>query len=77
MFAVRAYKTVNGKKYYSDYTPVSATTKADFRTYTIQYGDTLSAIARKYNTTVDAIMKLNQITNANLLKVGQVLKIPA
>ena len=44
-------------------------------TYTVQPGDTLYAIARKYNTTVDAIKNVNNLTS-NTLSVGQVLKIP-
>ena len=44
-------------------------------TYTVKKGDTLSAIAKKYNTTVDALVKLNNIKNANLIYVGQVLTI--
>ena len=31
--------------------------------YTVKYGDTLTAIARKYNVTVDSIVSLNQIAN--------------
>ena len=44
-------------------------------TYTVKKGDTLSAIAKKYKTTVSAIAKKNGIKNVNLIKVGQVLKI--
>lgn len=44
-------------------------------TYTVKSGDTLSAIAKKYNTTVDSLVKKNNIKNKNLIKVGQVLKI--
>ena len=44
-------------------------------TYTVQKGDTLTAIAKKYNTTVNAIAKLNNIPNVNLIYVGQVLVI--
>ena len=43
--------------------------------YTVVSGDTLSKIARKYNTTVDAIKKLNYLTTDNL-KIGQVIRIP-
>lgn len=43
--------------------------------YTVKAGDTLSAIALKYNTTVDNICKLNNISNPNKIYVGQVLKI--
>lgn len=40
--------------------------------YTVQRGDTLSSIARKYGTTVSAIQKLNSslIKNVNLIYVG-------
>ncbi|WP_082131139.1 LysM peptidoglycan-binding domain-containing protein [Geobacillus sp. T6] len=55
---------------------VSATqTKATPQTYTIQKGDTLSKIAKKYNTTVDALQKLNRIRNPNLIHVGQKLRV--
>lgn len=49
--------------------------KAKTTYYTVQRGDTLSAIARRYNTTVTKIVKDNGIQNANLIYVGQVLKI--
>jgi lysozyme len=40
--------------------------------YTVQRGDTLSGIAKKYGTTVSAIQKLNSslIKNVNLIQVG-------
>ena len=44
-------------------------------TYVIRKGDTLSAIAKKYNTTVSQLVKDNGITNANLIYPGQILKI--
>jgi len=43
--------------------------------YTVQKGDTLYKIAQKYNTTIDAIMKINYFTNSNLT-IGQVIRIP-
>ena len=43
--------------------------------YIVQKGDSLWNIARKYNTTVEEIKKLNNLTT-NLLSVGQILKIP-
>jgi len=46
--------------------------------YYAQSGDTLRKIAAKFNTTVDAILKANpQITNPNLIYVGQAISIPA
>ncbi len=46
------------------------------RTYTVKSGDTLYAIAIKFNTTVAAIATYNNITNPNSISVGQVLNIP-
>lgn len=45
-------------------------------TYTVVRGDTLSAIAKKYGTTVPKIAELNGIDKPNLIRVGQRLKIP-
>jgi peptidoglycan endopeptidase LytE len=45
--------------------------------YYAQRGDTLRKIAAKFNTTVDAILKVNpRITNPNLIYVGQAISIP-
>ena len=41
----------------------------------VQVGDTLYSIAKKYNTTVDRIKSLNNLTS-NTLSIGQILKIP-
>ena len=45
------------------------------KTYIVQSGDTLTSIAKKFNTTVDKIALLNNITNPNLIYPGQILKI--
>lgn len=44
--------------------------------YTVRPGDTLYSIARRYNTTVARIAQANNIRNINLIRVGQVLRIP-
>ena len=54
--------------------PGSSATSTD--TYTVKSGDTLYAIANKYNTTVDALKSLNNLTS-NTLSIGQTLKIPS
>ena len=44
--------------------------------YTVKKGDTLSAIAKKYNVTVEALVASNSIKNKDVIFIGQVLKIP-
>ena len=44
--------------------------------YTVHSGDTLSAIATRYHTSVSALAKLNHISNPNRISVGQVIKLP-
>ncbi len=44
--------------------------------YTIQRGDTLTSIARRYNTTVDELARLNNIQNPNRIYAGETLLIP-
>lgn len=44
-------------------------------TYTVKKGDTLTAIARKYSTTVSNLVKLNDISNPDYIVVGQVLRL--
>ena len=43
--------------------------------YQVQQGDSLSAIAKKYQCTVDDLMRWNNIKNPNIITVGQQLKI--
>lgn len=45
-------------------------------TYTVQKGDTLSAIANHYGVSVDEIAHTNQLTDTNKIAVGQILKMP-
>jgi len=46
------------------------------KTYTVKPGDTLTGIASRFGTTSKILMDLNSITNANLIKIGQILKLP-
>ena len=45
------------------------------KTYKVKSGDTLSGIAVKFKTTVKKLQQLNNISNPNLIKVGQTLTI--
>jgi len=44
-------------------------------TYTVKKGDNLTKIAKANNTTVAKLVELNEIKNANLISVGQILKV--
>jgi len=46
------------------------------RTYTIKSGDSLSGIAARFGTTTRKLMNLNDITDANRIRIGQVIKLP-
>lgn len=50
-------------------------TDTGYTEYVVRSGDTLWLLAQRYNTTVDAIKKLNNLTDDNL-SIGQVLRIP-
>ena len=73
----------NGKNGYKKTTTTTTTTKPTTTKpktetavyYTVKSGDTLSGIAKKYNTSVSALVKLNNIANPNLIFVGQKIRI--
>ncbi|HFU4218057.1 TPA: LysM domain-containing protein [Streptococcus suis] len=44
-------------------------------TYTVQSGDSLSAIASKYNTSVEKLAEQNNISDPNLIHVGQAIEV--
>ena len=50
--------------------------KSSGKTHRVVSGDTLSKIATKYNTTVNAIVNLNGIKDKNIIRVGQIIIIP-
>ena len=47
----------------------------NYTSYTVVSGDTLYSIAKRFNTSVDKIKSLNNLTS-NVLSIGQILKIP-
>lgn len=58
------------------YAKIDAARRVTFRRHTIRQGETLSEIARKHGTGIDAIMKMNHLASARKLRVGQDLVIP-
>ncbi len=60
--------------------PAPKAAKADekpkYKTYTVKSGDTLSGIGAKFGVSYQAIAKLNQIKNPDLIFPGQKFKIP-
>ena len=58
-----------------DIRSVGATAQATNTMYEVQGGDTLSGIAKKFNTTVKKLQELNGIKDANKIYAGQKIKI--
>ncbi len=48
----------------------------DARQVVVQPGDSLSLLGQKYGVSVSALMEFNGLTNPDLIRVGQVLKLP-
>ena len=51
-------------------------TKPTYINYIIENGDTLSAIAKRYNTTVSKLAEINAIKDVNKIYMGQLLRVP-
>lgn len=58
------------------YQTAAAQPSPELPVYIVQSGDTLSIIAQRFSTTVDDLIKVNNLTNPNILSVGTELKIP-
>jgi murein DD-endopeptidase MepM/ murein hydrolase activator NlpD len=71
-----AYAGLEGKEYVDESFPMEITQIFSSTPYTVKSGDTVSQIAKNNKVSMDAIIALNNITNARLLTVGKVLKIP-
>lgn len=56
--------------------PTATLDPANQQIYTIQSGDSLSAVADRFGTTLDAIVKANELSDPNVVYVGQRLIIP-
>jgi LysM repeat protein len=79
---VKVYVRVNymvQKKFLVDVYPVEGEVpkkRASITIYVVQSGDTLWKIAKKYNTTIQEIARVNAIEDPNVVKVSQKLIIP-
>lgn len=51
-------------------------TASNTTTHTVRNGETLSGIALQHRTTVAELQRLNNISNPNLIRIGQVLRLP-
>jgi LysM repeat protein len=59
-----------------EYAPETAPSSEPVFRYTVQRGDTMSAVARKYGLTIKDLVEANDIINPNLIFPGQKLVIP-
>lgn len=55
--------------------PESTNESSDMTTYIVQRGDSLWSIANKFNTTIDELKMINNLSS-NTLQIGQILKLP-
>ena len=81
--SVQRKRAEYGQKYYDKYVGGTTSTEPDTNApiggdvvYTVKAGDTLSAIAARYGTTYKALAEYNGISNPNIIRVGQQIKIP-
>lgn len=75
-------KYLKSKKYYMGdnyewqgfiYNPDNFVSNKEY--YIVKKGDTLTSIAKKYKTTVKQLCQLNNIKDANLIKIGQKIRV--
>ena len=80
--AARQQKSIDAARRQTQQAPARSTSTASAASagsgyeHKIERGQTLSEIARGYNTTVSKIIKANKIKNPSSIRVGQVLFIP-
>jgi LysM repeat protein len=56
--------------------PTAPTTTVPMTDYVIAAGDTMSGIAKKFGVTMQALLLANNLTDPNLVRVGQKIKVP-
>lgn len=70
---------ITSKEFLVDVVPIEGEEikkKASFTIYVVQKDDNLWKVAKKYSTTIDSLLKVNELESAELIKPGQKLIIP-
>lgn len=75
--AIASYNGITnpGRIYVGQQLKIPVGSIAEGQTYTIRSGDTLSGIAFQFGTTVQALQRLNGITDPNRIYVGEVIRV--
>ena len=75
---LKKYRYDLAKAIYNDFSknPIEDIDDPKGKRYRIESGDTLNGIAKKFGVTVEAICKLNNIENPDIIYAGQVIYIP-
>ena len=55
--------------------PNTISRKNDFKMYVVKEGDTLSLISKKFQVSIDYLVKINNLKNRNLISIHQKLVI--
>jgi LysM repeat protein len=56
---------------------MAATAQEQFTVYTVQQGESLFSISKRFNVSVEQLREANGLTDKNVVKIGQRLKIPS
>ncbi len=57
-------------------TPTPPLPAQGYINYEVKWGDTLESIAYRFGTTVEELVRINNLANPNLIYIGQILKVP-
>ncbi len=66
-----------GETFLASLAQIPPTERLTYHRHKVQHGETLSAIASRYGTSMEAVQSVNRISNANRIYVGMELVIPA